>query len=333
MAGTARNLIVGLVFLGSLAVLGVATLTVSSVSFLKKAYGLPVRFANVDNLKAGDAVVIHGCRVGQIDSIRYEPEGNATAPILVECLVDESLRPRLEKGTTFTIRSSGPLGGRYLEILTPEPAVQAPTPEGVFVGEAPGDLFQQLTNLVQKNERNITEILENFKVAVEEIKATFQNANSGEGTIGMLLRDEDTRQRAYNLIVDASDTFARIRDDVTSDKGIISYLLRDEKGKESLSATIEKLNGVITEIREGKGIAARIIHDPELADRIGEIVEDFHDLVHKVNSGQGTLGQLVNNPKAWDELVRILVLARETIEDIREQAPVSTFVNAAFAAF
>ena len=61
--------------------------------------------------------------------------------------------------------------------------------------------------------------------------------------------------------------------------------------------------------------------------------QDTVRMVHKANSGHGTLGQIINNRKAWDELVRILVQARETIEDLREQAPVSTFVNALFAVF
>jgi len=333
MASTAKNMVLGLVFLGSLAVLGAATLMVSSVSFLKDAFAVPVRFADVDNLQTGDAVVIHGCRVGQVNAIRYQPDVNPTAPILVECTVDAEIGPRLEKGTTFTIRSSGPLGGRYLEIATPVPQAVVPVPEGVFVGSAPGDLFKQLAELVRTNEKNITGLLENFHQAVAEVKETFRAANAGEGTLGLFLRDEDTRERAYNFITDASATMEQIREDVTSDKGIVSYLLRDENAKESLMATLEKLNQVVADLGEGEGILSRMIHDQELADRVAEIVDDFHDVVHKVNSGQGTLGQVVNNPKAWDELVRILVLARETIEDIREQAPVSTFVNAAFAAF
>ena len=84
---------------------------------------------------------------------------------------------------------------------------------------------------------------------------------------------------------------------------------------------------------EGDGVIAALLNDSELADNVTESVESFNEIVQKANSGHGTLGQIINNPKAWDELVQILVQARETIEDLREQAPISTFVNAVFAVF
>ncbi len=333
MGNAVRNLVMGLVFLGSLAVLGVATLAISDIPFFRKVEALSIRFPSVDQLKPGDDVAIFGYRVGQVDKIIYDPAESSTAPILVECKVPSDIKQRLGAGTQFTIQSKSTLGGHYIEITPPPPTGKPIEPTSGFVGEAPGDLFKQLSDLVRKNERNITEVLEGLKAAVTEIRETFRAANAGEGTIGLLLKDKETRDKTAKFIADATDTVARLREDVTGEKGIVSYLLRDEKAKDSLRSAVEKLNEIVTDVKQGGGIASRLINDKELADRLSGIVEDFHDVVHKVNTGQGTLGQIVNNPKAWDELVRILVLARETIEDIREQAPVSTFVNAAFASF
>ncbi len=69
------------------------------------------------------------------------------------------------------------------------------------------------------------------------------------------------------------------------------------------------------------------------AGRPQETLADVHDIVHKANSRQGTLGQLINSPADGGAFVKMLVLARETIEDLREQAPISIFVNAIFATF
>ncbi len=332
MVNAARNLIVGLVFLGSLGILGVATLKISSIPFLNKAEALSVRFASVDQLEQGDDVVIHGLRVGQVDRISYDPDTAPATPIVVECSVPREILGRIGSGTSFKVYSAGPLGGRYLEIQPAPPNDKPQAPTSAFVGEATGDLFKQLAQLVQENGK-VTQLLENMNSAVNEFKETFRSANVGEGLLGRLIRDKGMGDKAEKLISDASETIAKLREDVTNDKGIVSYLLRDEKAKESLRSTVERLNEIITEVKEGGGIASRLINDKELANQLSAIIADFHDVVHKVNTGQGTLGQIVNNPKAWDELVRILVLGRETIEDLREQAPVSTFVNAAFAAF
>lgn len=332
MANAMRNLIVGFVFLGSLAVLGGATLKIKAFSLFNRAEALSVRFPNVNQLQPGDDVFIHGCTVGQVDRIVYDPGTNPAAPIVVECTLPAELRANLGAGTIFKIQSQGPLGGRFLEITPPPRDGRPVQPETNFVGEAPGDFFEQLSKLVQENGK-VTLLLENMNSAVNEVRETFRAANAGEGTLGLFTRDKATRDRAEKFIADASETIARLREDVTSDKGVISYLLRDEKAKESLRSAVEKLNEIVTDVKQGGGIASRLINDKDLAERLAAIIEDFHNIVHKVETGQGTLGQIVNNPKAWDELVRILVLARETIEDIREQAPVSTFVNAAFSAF
>ena len=62
-------------------------------------------------------------------------------------------------------------------------------------------------------------------------------------------------------------------------------------------------------------------------------IASIQTILKNVADGKGTLGKILTNDQAWNELVRILVLARETVEDLREQAPISTFVNALFATF
>jgi len=332
LANTPRNLVVGFVFLGSLVILGVATLTVTSFSVFKKVEALTVRFPNVDNLQPGDDVVVYGYRVGEVKDIQYDPSTLPTAPIRVVCSVPKDVRDRLGAGTQFAVYSAGPLGGRYLEIQPPAGGTGVEPPEG-YVGSVSADVFRKLGTFLEKNSDNVAD-------AIREFKETFRSANQNEGTLGMLLKDKDTRDKVSKFITDATDMIASLKEDVTTQKGIVGYLLKDEKGKENLqkavdnlNQTIEKLNSVVGDIKAGQGVIPRLLNDKDLSDKVTAIVDDFHETIHKVNSGQGTLGQIVNNPKAWDEIIEILVLARETIEDLREQAPVSTFVNAAFAAF
>ncbi len=338
-SGALRNLTVGLIFLGSLVVVGVATLTITDIPFLRKVEALTVRFPDVDNLQEGDDVVVHGLRVGQVQSIRYDPGTYPGTPIVVTCSLPENVHEHLGEGSRFTIHSAGPLGGRYIEI-TPPPMGAAPPPRGIHVGEAPGDFFKQISELVRKNERNINDLFEKVNPAMDkidaaaaEVRETFRAANSGEGTLGLLLKDKATKDKVEKGVADLSEMIGTLKEDLSGEKGTIGYLLKNEKGKEDLKAAITELREIVLDVREGKGIAGRLINDAKLADQFQAIVDDLHETVHKVNTGQGTLGQVINNPKAWDELVRVLVLARETIEDLREQAPVSTFVNAAFASF
>ncbi|MCB1323974.1 MAG: MCE family protein [Spirochaetales bacterium] len=73
---------------------------------------------------------------------------------------------------------------------------------------------------------------------------------------------------------------------------------------------------------------------------VRQTIENVREITRKINEGQGTLGQLVNN----DELHRnantlvtdaqtVVNELRESLEDTREQAPVTSFVRAALTAF
>jgi phospholipid/cholesterol/gamma-HCH transport system substrate-binding protein len=321
-----RNVIVGLLFLGSLAVLGAASLLISTVSVFTQREALAIRFPSVDNLEPGDDVVYHGMRVGQVDSIRYRPDESLEKPVLVRCTVLKEVADRITDKTQIEIGSKGPLGGRQIEIMPPaEPGPDARRLDE-YSGEAPGDLFRRLEKLVERNEENISEAIAEIKNTIPEIKSTFQAINSAEGTVGALIKDSELRDKVKKALSDLADS-------VSNETGTIGYLLRNEEAKQKVESAITDIQKVARQLSEGEGVAGALINDKKLADRVNEAVDDIHEIVHKINTGQGTIGQAVNNPKAWEELVKALVLARETIEDLREQAPIATFVDAVFTAF
>jgi len=348
----ARNLIVGMVFLGSLVLLGISTYAVQGLSFLDDSRSVKVRFETVDNLSVGDAVLVNGFRIGIVDSLTYDPAGDV-APILVECRLRQPVD--LRKDATFSIRDSGPLGGRYVAIL-PGKGEAVDTSYGGFRGATPGGLFAQLEGLVEKNEPVISEILESIRTVlkdiegrkgvvgtlindpelrnslvngVEEITKTFRAITNGDGTLGALVTDAEMRDRFKKTVEDITEVVASLREE----KGIAGYLLNSTEGKENLAKTIADLRSTMSAVRERDGVISKLLHDEELGARVSDTIASIQTILKNVADGKGTLGKILTNDQAWNELVRILVLARETVEDLREQAPISTFVNALFATF
>lgn len=360
-----RNLLVGLFFLGSLAILGGATLAISDVAFLSSNETVDVRFPNVDNLKAGDEVLLHGFRVGQVDDIRYEPDADPASPIRVSCSIPAQVRATLGAGTRFLIHSAGPLGGRFIEIMpapgAPEPA-EAPF-RGPFRGEAPGDLFRQLENLVSTNQEGITaavdgiretvqdmgaimkdiragqglvgqlikdpDLARSFEETIREIRETFGSVNRAEGPVGVLIKDRELGEKVRKAVGDLADAAAGLK----TEEGTIGYLLNSAEARRKVDSTLSDIERIAHEVRDGDGLAARLINSDRLANRVEDAIAGAQEVVEKVNSGSGTIGQLINNPRAWEEIMKVLILIREAVEDLREQAPISTFVNVLFAAF
>jgi phospholipid/cholesterol/gamma-HCH transport system substrate-binding protein len=78
----------------------------------------------------------------------------------------------------------------------------------------------------------------------------------------------------------------------------------------------------------------------ELSDLIAEnranvykTIKNIAEITSKINKGQGTLGKLVNENKVYNNADDLIKELRETMEDAREQAPITSFIRAALLAF
>ena len=62
-------------------------------------------------------------------------------------------------------------------------------------------------------------------------------------------------------------------------------------------------------------------------------IRNIRDFTGKMNSGQGTVARLLNDGKLANQANDLLEQVRETVEDAREQAPVTSFIRAALTVF
>ena len=59
---------------------------------------------------------------------------------------------------------------------------------------------------------------------------------------------------------------------------------------------------------------------------VREMSQEMKEVMAKINSGQGTLGKLVNEDQTKDAK-QLMKEVRDTVEDAREQAPVTSFIR------
>lgn len=62
-------------------------------------------------------------------------------------------------------------------------------------------------------------------------------------------------------------------------------------------------------------------------------IVNLREFSEKINSGDGTIAKLVNEDSIHRDTGKLIDELRETIEDSREQAPVTSFIRAALTAF
>ena len=86
---------------------------------------------------------------------------------------------------------------------------------------------------------------------------------------------------------------------------------------ESIGDPLTKISEVIDENRED----------------IRNAIKNINDFSEKINKGDGTISKLVNEDSLHKEAGNLVKEARDTMEDSREQAPVTSFIRALFTFF
>lgn len=93
------------------------------------------------------------------------------------------------------------------------------------------------------------------------------------------------------------------------------------KEREGLPGKYEDVMGALSEILD------------ENRENLYASVRNLRQITDKINAGQGTIGKLINEDRIHGQTEELVKELRETIEDAREQAPITSFLRAALTAF
>jgi phospholipid/cholesterol/gamma-HCH transport system substrate-binding protein len=327
-----RDFVVGIVFLGSLVLVAYATLWLERVPWAR-AYAVEVRFPEVDSLQRGEPVLIHGVRIGQVSDIDYDRDNNN---VRVTLSLEHDLSRQLTRETRFAIRSAGPLGGRVLEIEPRPGPLPEPGSQEVYVGEAERDVFKELSRLSDLLSGVVSDNRENLRETIADLRAIAERIEQGQGLLGQVINDPAMAADAKQLVADAR-SFLRSLDE---GEGLLSALVKDSELKASVEKLVKDVGGAVAPEASEKGTIGALLHDQKLRDdlknaaaKASEVMDGVQEIVDKVRRGEGLLGKLLYDEELWQEIVRVVVIARESLEDLREQAPINTFANVLFTAF
>lgn len=362
-----KETIVGLLFFASLAIVLYFAFTLGGPGSLSDVFSdekevLRINFTEITGLKEKDSVNIAGQRQGAV--VGFENQEDGTITVLAR--VDLS-QARLFSDARAEMINTSALGGKAINIYPGNPATGSYPDGRVMEGEYVPDFLQEAGKLMVKVEQGIDGILQ----IVGDIKDIVADVKAGKGPVGTLLRDETTAGRIKSIMgnVDGltaelniiSRDVAKMTQDINNAESIAGRLIHDEQMGRDLSEMLQKLNrtstdieAAITEVREiteqinsGKGTIGALINDPEMQDQVEEMLQVFteaassadtvlkeaEEVLKGVNEGKGTVGRLFQDETLYNDLVRTVNTLQSGFEDIREQAPITTFASLAFQVF
>jgi phospholipid/cholesterol/gamma-HCH transport system substrate-binding protein len=273
-------------------------------------------------LRAGNPVKLNGVTVGAVDAVDVEPDGRVRAVLGVK----RRYRRHLTDRTTFRAREPFVLGDSWVEMTVKEGrGARMRERAEVEIPEAEEGLGE-----LGIAREDVQEMVGTARTLLADVSAIVRQAREGEGSLGRLVKDAALYDELTRALAQSTDVMTHALDPRTS------------MGKLLTEATFyEELTAVTTEMKESL-IALRGQRDQasEAVQRLNQLLVDadqavvgIETLVRKINEGEGTIGKFATDPGIYDETRKILAEVRETVEDLREQSPISTFVGAVLAAF
>ena len=175
----------------------------------------------------------------------------------------------------------------------------------------------------RKTSEDTTALLANLKVVSD-------NLLRSDSPLGVLLND---KQAALNL-QDILDNIDQLTQDARQGKGLLGRILTDETMSQEFAATIQNLNTLLAKANDpSAGALGVLTSDPDLALRLQETVGNLALVSEQLTQSKGLLGSLINDPDLAVRFRRILNAVSRAIEDAREAAPISNFIQVLLGTF
>lgn len=334
-----REIRVGLMFVISLAVLGVSLYYLGS---FQETVSYQIRFAKVNGLAVDSPVHFNGVSIGRVTKIVLSEEADKTVPNLVPIIVTvslhESVQPHIKTSTVADIRSVGVLGDKYVLLVTRDYSAPA-LEEGDFLAT------DEKTFDVQKLLEQGTDFVADATEITENLRDFLQQLTERDGTLQKLIRDEELAtqlrdtltkvlanmerddtffalltadpQFANNMrgglsqaLVEVNNLLAKFQDQ----DGLLQTLMSDEVFRDEVKGKVTNLldnaSGYIERMSTSRGLVYRLMEDEAYGERVSQNIEKatYHlaSILEKIDEGDGSAAMIVNDPQLYQGLYEVV---------------------------
>ncbi len=248
-------LVIGIFMLGNKDQLFVSTFNI-------KAY-----FKNIEGLRNGASVRFGGIDVGAVKDIKIMPDTSGLVEVSMR--IKSEIRRFIKKDSRASIETEGLVGNKVVLITMGSDRADIISDGGIILSKEPLsfadviDETQGILSYTKEMTKNLSEII--------------ARVNSGEGTIGKILNDEELYKAATSITKTADRSLSSLTDDL---RNIIS--LFDELGK-GVETVVKNTNNVVAGIdtllkgvSEGKGVLGTLMTDQGTEGKsINKILENL----------------------------------------------------------
>lgn len=305
---TSNHFLLGLLFVGTLSILGYFTLFLSDFTLFGDVQQMTVHFPVANGLREGDSVLVAGVRWGKVTTITYDPE--TTDPrkrITVLLSLDEAIT--LHEDREIMIKDATLLGGKNLSIDPGSADAAIVADDAVLFGTVQLNVVEAAGELLTENGDAMTETL-------ATLRNLMKGVSEGHGAVGKIFSDEDFAskiERTVDGAAESADNLREITGRLERGEGTLGKLLLQDEVYlelkdigESLNVLLDEANLVIADVRAGKGLAGAIATDEELSQNVKDGIRNLKEIIEGANQGKGTLGKLLKEEQIATDIQTVM---------------------------
>jgi len=330
---------VGLLALASATIAAVLIwLLTSSKSLFESRFLLHTYLEDSAAMSEGSPVRLNGILVGNIEHIRLTGSKDPKRVVELEMSVLSQFQKEIPEDSVAGIAASNLLGDKFINIVKGRSSKYVEK-DGEVKSLDVIDIPQLLSQSAS--------ILTQFQGIVGKADTLLNFVSSGQGNIGLLLKDDKLYHRVDETVAQVNEIVGQIK----NSKGTLSKLIYDDELYQDVRRPIQRLDDLLAQVQSGKGSAGKLLYDDalytearqsltearqmldnlnagkgtagkllkdeELYKQVNQIMAKVNTAIDKINSGQGTIGQLMVNPQLYDSLNGATREAQSLVKDIR----------------
>ena len=263
------------VFLGTVLIVLSIFLVGNKDSLFSKNIMVRTYFENIEGLRTGASVRLNGLTIGSVSDI--ELKNSTTNRVEVTMRIKEEVIQYVRLDSEASIETEGMIGSKLVSISPGTETYAVVHDNGVIMAKDPINMTQILSET--------QEIMKYMKDLTKEFSQTLAQVNSGEGTMGRIINDDELYYATVK-IVESADTSLKVMVD-----------------------KLDRMTNFIVDLGSGVG---------DIVKNVDSAAIDLRNLIGKVENGEGALGALISDKSANDSIQVVIANLTKTTDAARE---------------
>lgn len=330
---------VGLFVLAGLIIVAVGIFYVTGAQSWGAKYQIKTYLPEVSDLQDGSPVTLDGVAVGNVTSIRINPNpADRLHSIEIDMRIGKNYMGMIRTDSYAKLVTEGLVGNRYITItrgLTGSAISNNGTVEGressaiQQVAEQSVELEKHVDNLTQEISDVVNAVRQSRGSAgkfiydpslynhldstVEKAESLVASVQAGKGSIGKFLESDEIYDKANSAIGRGDELLAAIQ----QQKGTVGKLIYDPAIADEAKQFLTRGNTMLADVQSGKGSLGKFYTDDSLFTNLRDASANIKDMTGKLNNGQGTFGKFFTDPQLYDNMAGLTGDMRLMIGDFR----------------